>query len=128
MDITLLCKLAFHIFKDKMSADEEKYINKLKKERDCFLHSEILEDAKVDEHDFNQKWKRISTLLIDMAGAIGGTDCQSEIQAIIETAKQCSPNFLETFKILKGWCESNEELTKTVEKILTRIDELTGKL
>lgn len=127
MDITMLCKLAFNIFKDKIAPDERTYLNKIKKERDTFLHSDILENAKVDDHFFSQKWKCISTLLLDMAGEIGGADCQSDITAVIETTKQCSPNFSETFKILISWCESNEALTKKIEKISAGFDELSGK-
>ena len=128
MDITLLYKLAFQIFKDKMTADEKKYLTKLKKERDSFLHSDILENAKTDDQFFSQKWKDISTLLIDTAGAIGGVDCQSEIKTVIETTKQCSPDFSKTYKILIGWCESSEELTKQVEEISARLNELAGRL
>ena len=127
MDITMLCKLAYNIFKDKMTQDEKTYLSKIKKERDTFLHSDILENAKVDDQFFSQKWKCISTLLIDMAGEIGDADCQSEIKTVIETTKQCSPNFSETFKILMSWCESNEALTKEVEKISAGFDELTGE-
>ena len=34
MDITLLCKLALNIFKDKMTTDEATYLGKIKQERD----------------------------------------------------------------------------------------------
>lgn len=128
MDITLLYKLTLNIFKDKMTADEKTNLTKIKKERDSFLHSNILESAKADDQFFSQKWRYISTLLTDTAGALGCVDLQSEIKIIIETTKQCSPDFSETYKILIGWCESKGELTEKVEENCAGLNELSTKL
>ena len=126
MDITLLCKLALNIFKDKMTTDETTYLGKIKRERDSFLHSDILEICMVDHLFFSRKWQYISTALEDMALEIGGADLRREIEIVIKDTEKSSPTFSEIQETLTQFCGYNKELSDKVEQLCKAVEELKG--
>ena len=126
MDITLLCKLALNIFKDKMTTDEATYLGKIKQERDSFLHSDILEICKVEHLFFSRKWQCISAILEDMALEVGGADFRLEIQIVIKDTEKSSPTLTEIQETLTQFCGYNQELSDKVEQLCKAFEELKG--
>lgn len=127
MDITLLCKLVSNIFKDKMTAAEKQYLDKIKRERDLLLHSDILESCTVDHIAFKRKWQEISTILKCMALEIGRVDLQREIETMIEDTKKSSPTFSEVRETLIQLSVNNKQLTDKIVRLQIKFEEFEEK-
>ena len=126
MDITLLGKLVLGLFKDTMTDNETSCINAIKVERDKFLHSEILELAKISTEVFDQRWQIISTLLRDLADEVGEPDFRTQLEDFIEETKKGYPDLAEIHATLIEWCQSNKELQMQIESVATSVEELKG--
>ena len=125
MDITLLGKLLTGLFKDKMTRTEIDLVKNIKDERNNLMHSEVLKEAKLDENVFNQRWRTISSILLDIATEIGSpaskTDIKTDIKTLINEIKTTPSNYSEVHEILIRWCESNERLEERVMKLEERV-------
>ena len=126
MDITLLCKLASNIFKDKMTEDEKLYLGQIKQERDSFLHSDILESCTIDHITFKRKWQEISTILKCMALEIEGVGLHREIETMIEDTEKSSPTFAEVREILIQLSGHNKQLTDKISQLQNKFEEFEG--
>ena len=123
MDITFLCKLASNIFKDNMTHDEKIYLDKIKQQRNSFLHSGILESCRVDDVAFQRKWQEISAILLDLALEVGGAERGADLQLKIKTAiEDIKTSSLESAEIK----EMLVQLTGKVELLQTKFEELDG--
>ena len=116
MDITLLGKLLTGLFKDKMTRTEIDLVKNIKDERNNLMHSEVLNEAKLDENVFNQRWRTISSILLDIATEIGSPASKTDIETLINEIKTTPSNYSEVHEILIRWCESNERLEERVMK------------
>ena len=116
MDITLLGKLVKGLFHDKMTATERTSVNNIKEERDNFMHSDVLKEAKIEEHVFNRRWKTISSILLDAANEIGPSEFKTEVETFIRETQESAPQGNEIRDILITWCESNEQLVEQVRE------------
>ena len=126
MDITLLGKLAFDLFKDKLSPKERICINSIKDERDNLMHSETLNTAKIPSTVFDGKWQDISTVLLDLADEIGDPAFKGDLQDFIQETKNSNPDIREIHKILVEWCKSSKELENKIDSMATSVAKLTG--
>ena len=116
MDITLLGKLVKGLFHDKMTATERTSVNNIKEERDNFMHSDVLKEAKIEEHMFNRRWKTISSILLDAANEIEPNEFKTEVETFIRETQESAPQGNEIREILITWCESNEQLVEQVHE------------
>lgn len=126
MDITLLGKLSLDLFNGKMTVNEKDCVNKIKQERDNFLHSDVLETAKVATPLFDRRWQEISNILLDLADEIEPV-LRDDLQTFIDEVKRTSPDLTEIHKTLVEWCASNKELEKKIENLTTKVQKLSGK-
>ena len=127
MDITLLGKLAFDLFKDKMTTKEKGCISQIKEERDNFMHSKLLETAALETPIFERRWQDISIILLDMADEIGDPSFKTELQSFIDDTKKSCPDFAEIHKTLVEWCKSSEALDKKLDNLALTVGSLKGK-
>ena len=116
MDITLLGKLVKGLFNNKMTATERTSVNNIKEERDNFMHSDVLKEAKIEEQAFNRRWKTISSMLFDAAVEIGPNEFKTEVETFIRETQEGAPQGNEISEILITWCESNEQLAEQVHE------------
>ena len=126
MDITLLCKLALELFKDKVTDIEKSCVVAIRTERDGFMHSELLESAKLDSQAFESRWSEISAILLDFAEEIGDPSFISELKVFIDEAKKVDPDIKEILETLKEWCLSNTELKDKIDALARSVEELKG--
>ena len=116
MDITLLGKLVMGLFHNKMTATESTSVNNIKEERDNFMHSDVLKEAKIEEYVFNRRWKTISSILLDAANEIEPNEFKTEVETFIRETQERAPQGNEILEILITWCESNEQLAEQVRE------------
>ena len=116
MDITLLGKLVKGLFHNKMTATERTSVNNIKEERDNFMHSDVLKEAKIEEHVFNRRWKTISSILLDAANEVGPNEFKAEVETFIRETQESAPQGNEIREILITWCVSNEQLAEQVRE------------
>ena len=126
MDITLLCKFALDLFKGQLTEKEKSCTVAIRTERDSFMHSDILEAAKLDSQEFERRWQDISFLLLDFAAETGEQSFTSQLQSFIDDTKKSDPDFQEIFDTLKEWCQSNTELGEKVDALARSVEELKG--
>ena len=126
MDITLLGKLSLGLFKDKMTAKEKNCVNKIKEERDNFMHSDMLETAKVTTTLFNRRWQDITSTLLEIADEMD-PQFKVDLQSFIEETKKSCPELSEVYNILLEWCQSSKELERKIDCLAAKVDNLTGK-
>ena len=128
MDITLLGKLVIGLFKDSITETEKNSVNNIKEERDSFMHSDVLKEAKIEEHVFNRRWKTISSILLDIAAEIGPTEFKTDLETFIkDTQEESSSQYDEIHEILIKWCESNEQLEEKVNALELTVQKMKGK-
>ena len=128
MDITLLGKLVIGLFKDSITETEKNSVNNIKEERDSFMHSDVLKEAKIEEHVFNRRWKTISSILLDIAAEIGPTEFKTDLETFIkDTQEESSSQYDEIHEILIKWCESNEQLEEKVNALELTVQNMKGK-
>ena len=116
MDITLLGKLVKGLFNNKMTSTERTSVNNIKEERDNFMHSDVLKEAKIEEHVFNRRWRTISSILLDAAVEIGPIEFRTGVEKFIRETQESAPQGNEIHEILITWCESNEQLAEQVHE------------
>ena len=126
MDITLLCKLALELFKDKVTDKEKSCVVAIRTERDDFMHSELLESAKLDLQAFESRWSEISAILLDFAEEIGDPSFISELKVFIDETKKVDPDIKEILETLKEWCLSSTELKDKIDALARSVEELKG--
>ena len=126
MDITLLSKLTLGLFSTKITEDEKRCINALRNERDKFMHSTMLEAARLSMPVFERNWQIISMLLLDFADAIGDQRFKDNIQEFINLTKAENPDFSEIYEVLSDWCKSSKELNEKFEKVARSVEQLEG--
>lgn len=124
MDITLLSKLTLGLFSTKITEDEKRCINALRNERDKFMHSTMLEAARLSMPVFERNWQIISMLLLDFADAIGDQRFKDNIQEFINLTKAENPDFSEIYEVLSDWCKSSKELNEKFEKVARSVEQL----
>ena len=127
MDITLLGKLLTGLFKDKMTVMERNLVGNIKEERDSFMHSDILKEAKIEEQVFNRRWKIISSILLDIAVEIGSNEFNTDVEKFIKETEESVPHGNEIHDILIKWCESNEKLAEKVSTLEMNVQEIKGE-
>ena len=116
MDITLLGKLVKGLFNNKMTSTERTSVNNIKEERDNFMHSDVLKEAKIEEHVFNRRWRTISSILLDAAVEVGPNEFKADVEKFIRETQESAPQGNEIHEILITWCESNEQLAEQVRE------------
>ena len=127
MDITLLGKLLTGLFRDKLTVTEIDLLKNIKDERDNFMHSDVLKEARIDENVFKRRWKTISSILLDITAEIGSPGFKTDIETLIKDIKENSANCAEVHRILIQWCESNEKLEEKINALELNIQEMKGK-
>ena len=129
MDVSLLCKLAFTLFKPNMTPDEHKYITEIKNKRNEFFHSDFLKTGKIKDSVFDATFKTVSDLLMLAAKEVGTAIFENEMNAFIERIKQSSPLFSEVYEELRKACaSSNDDMIEKLHKTLTDVmPEILGK-
>ena len=119
MDVSLLYKLAFHLFKTNMTADEARYLKEIKDERNKLLHSDALKKAKIKEADFNTKFGNLSVLLKSAAKEVGNTAFENNITEFIDRIESSSSLLAELYDELQRACNSNnEEIVKALQRTM----------
>ena len=127
MDVSLLCKLAFHLFKQNMTACIEKNIKDIRDARNELLHSDLLKRAKIEETAFNIRFRTMSDLLKIAAKEVGNTDFENEVNAFIERIESSSSLLAELYEELRKACNSNnEEVVKSLHN--TMMNAMTGTI
>ena len=116
MDITLLGTLVMGLFRNKMTAKEMTSVNNIKEERNNFMHSDVLKEAKIEEHVFKRRWKTISSILLDAAVEVGPNEFKTDVETFIKETQESAPQGPEINEILITWCESNEQLVDKVHE------------
>lgn len=127
MDVTLLCKLAFWLFSNKMTAVENKAVNDIKEKRNEFFHSDILKTAKVGETLANNMFADMSTLLKDTAAHVGDTAFVNDVERLIDETERNVPKFTDYYNELKKACTSNEDLMDKIEGLHLAVVDAFGK-
>ena len=123
MDITLLGKLVMGLFKNKMTAIEKTSVNNIKEERNNFMHSDVLKEAKIEEHVFYRRWKIISSILLDAAVEIGPNEFKTRVETFIKETNDRVPKGNEIHDILITWCEYNEQQAEQVRESSVKLGE-----
>ena len=116
MDITLLGTLVMGLFRNKMTAKERTSVSNIKEERNNFMHSDVLKEAKIEEHVFKRRWRTISSILLDAAVEIGPNEFKTDVETFIRETQESAPQSNEIHEILITWCESNEQLAEQVRE------------
>ena len=112
MDITLLSKLSLALFSDKIPEKEKRCVKALRKERDNFMHSTMMEAAKLSTPVFERNWQIISLVLTDFAEAIGDREFKDKMRDFIHFTRAENPDFSEIYKVLGDWCMASKELNE----------------
>ena len=126
MDVSLLCKLAFHLFQQNMTKDEAKYLKEIKEERNKLLHSDILKAAKIEESAFNTMFRDVSSLLSSAAKEVGNADFENEVKEFIERTRSSSSLFGAVYEELRKACISNND--DQIETLHNTMIEVIGML
>ena len=132
MDITLLGTLVMGLFRNKMTAKERTSVSNIKEERNNFMHSGVLKEAKIEEHVFKRRWKTISSILLDAADEVGPNEFKTYVETFIRETQESAPQENEIREILITWCESNEQLAEQVrgskEQLVKKVHESKEQL
>ena len=123
MDITLLGTLVMGLFSNKMTAKERTSVSNIKEERNNFMHSDVLKEAKIEEPVFKRRWRTISSILLDAAVEIGPNEFKTDVETFIRETQESAPQGNEIREILITWCESNERLAEQVRESNEQLSE-----
>lgn len=126
MDITLLIKMIIRLFEGNLKQNQPgilKSISNLRALRNKFVHSGLINLAKISTHDFTQTWEENEKELLRLSKMMGVKVYAKTLELIVE-ARSSSLNFDAIKEMLKEWLQSNPNQKQSLQNIGQLFDEL----